>query len=142
MRAASPTVPHGASRGPILVAPSDQEAEDYIYDPKRATHAYFNYLITLLKSTKATNLIRPRAEMTDDEVTADAVVDEVVIAGSPSTVAEKLLAYPRRGRAVRDAADLRDGLGGGERRRGEAFDGLARARVMPRVRSALGSKAA
>jgi alkanesulfonate monooxygenase SsuD/methylene tetrahydromethanopterin reductase-like flavin-dependent oxidoreductase (luciferase family) len=69
----------------ILVAPTDHEAEDYIYDPKRATHSYFDYLITLLKSTNGTSVIKPRREMTDDELTADAVVEEVVIAGSPST---------------------------------------------------------
>jgi alkanesulfonate monooxygenase SsuD/methylene tetrahydromethanopterin reductase-like flavin-dependent oxidoreductase (luciferase family) len=77
----------------VVVAPTDQEAEDYIHDPKRATYSYFDYLITLLKSTNSTAVIRPKKEMTDDEVTADAVVNEVVIAGSPRTVVDKLLAY-------------------------------------------------
>jgi alkanesulfonate monooxygenase SsuD/methylene tetrahydromethanopterin reductase-like flavin-dependent oxidoreductase (luciferase family) len=126
----------------VLVASSDQEAEDYVYDPKRATHSYFNYLITLLKSTKATNLIRPRADMTDDEVTADAVVDEVVIAGSPSTVAEKLLAYRDRvgpfGTLLISAMDWEGANGAVEKR---SMELLARD-VMPRMRNALASKAA
>jgi alkanesulfonate monooxygenase SsuD/methylene tetrahydromethanopterin reductase-like flavin-dependent oxidoreductase (luciferase family) len=126
----------------VVVAPSDQEAEDYIYDPKRATYSYFDYLITLLKSTNGTNVIRPRAEMTDDKVTADAVVEEVVIAGSPATVADKILAYRERvgpfGTLLISAMDWEGPNGAMEKR---SMELLARD-VMPRVRRALGRKAA
>lgn len=126
----------------ILVASSDQEAEDYIYDPKRATHSYFDYLITLLKSTNGTNVIRPRPGMTDDEVTADEVVREVVIAGSPATVAEKILAFRERvgpfGTVLISAMDW-DGLNGPVEKRSME---LLSQEVMPRVQRALGAKAA
>jgi alkanesulfonate monooxygenase SsuD/methylene tetrahydromethanopterin reductase-like flavin-dependent oxidoreductase (luciferase family) len=126
----------------VLVAPGDAEAEDYIHDPKRATHSYFDYLITLLKSTNGTNLIRPRADMTDSEVTADAVVEEVVIAGSPATVADKILAYRERvgpfGTLLISAMDW-DGPNGAMEKR--SMELLARD-VMPRVRRALEKKAA
>jgi alkanesulfonate monooxygenase SsuD/methylene tetrahydromethanopterin reductase-like flavin-dependent oxidoreductase (luciferase family) len=80
----------------ILVAPSDTEAEEYVLDPKRATHAYFDYLIKLLKTTNGTGVIKPHADMADDELDADAVVKSVVIAGSPKTVVEKLLGLRER----------------------------------------------
>lgn len=97
--AAAGREPDGASwrlARTILVAPSDSEAEDYVLDPKRATHAYFDYLIKLLKTTNGTGVIKPRPDMTDDELDADAVVKSVVIAGSAKTVAEKLLGLRER----------------------------------------------
>lgn len=126
----------------IVVAPSDAEAEDYIYDPKRATHAYFNYLITLLKSTNAVGGIKPRPDMTDEQVTADEVVRAVVIAGSPATVADKLVAYREKvgpfGNLLISAMDWEGPNGIMEKR---SMEMLARD-VMPRVNRALGAKAA
>jgi alkanesulfonate monooxygenase SsuD/methylene tetrahydromethanopterin reductase-like flavin-dependent oxidoreductase (luciferase family) len=80
--------------------------------------------------------------MTDDEVTADAVVDEVVIAGSPATVAEKLLAFRDTvgpfGTVLISAMDFEGDNGMMEKRSME----LLSREVMPRVQSALGAKAA
>jgi alkanesulfonate monooxygenase SsuD/methylene tetrahydromethanopterin reductase-like flavin-dependent oxidoreductase (luciferase family) len=125
----------------IIVAPSDAEAEDYIYDPKRATHAYFNYLIELLKSTNTVGGIKPRPEMTDDQVTADEVVKAVVIAGSPKTVAEKILAYREKvgpfGHILLSAMDWEGANRSMEKRSME----LLAQDVMPRVNRALEGKA-
>jgi len=87
-------------------------------------------------------VIRPRPDMTDDELTADAVVDEVVIAGSPATVTEKLLAFRDKvgpfGTVLISAMDF-DGANGVMERRSMQL--LSR-EVMPRIQRALGAKAA
>ncbi len=71
-----------------------------------------------------------------------AVVDEVVIAGSPATVAEKLLAFREKvgpfGTVLISAMDLEGPNGAVEKRSME----LLGREVMPRVRSALASTVA
>ena len=80
--------------------------------------------------------------MTDDELTADAVVDEVVIAGSPATVTENLLAFRDKvgpfGTVLISAMDFEGPNGAIEKRSME----LLSREVMPRVQHALGAKAA
>jgi alkanesulfonate monooxygenase SsuD/methylene tetrahydromethanopterin reductase-like flavin-dependent oxidoreductase (luciferase family) len=126
----------------ILVTPSDQEAEDFIYDPKRSTHAYFDYLVKLLKSTNGTDVIRPKAGMPDDEVSGETVVREVVIAGSPRTVAEKLIAFRDRvgpfGTVLISAMDFEGANGVVERRSME----LLASEVMPMIQGELRSEVA
>jgi alkanesulfonate monooxygenase SsuD/methylene tetrahydromethanopterin reductase-like flavin-dependent oxidoreductase (luciferase family) len=121
----------------IVVTDSDREAEDYIYDPRRATHAYFDYLVKLLKSTNATTVIRPEPDMPDDQVTADTVVRGVTIAGSPKTVIEKLIAFREKvgpfGTVLISGMDF-DGANGPVERR--SMELLAK-KVMPAVRRAL-----
>lgn len=125
----------------ILVAPSDAEAQDYVLDPKRATHSYFAYLIRLLKSTNGAAVIKPRPDMTDDELDADAVVNTAVMAGSPGTVVDKILALREKvgpfGTILISAMDW-DGPNGPIEKR--SMELLAR-EVMPAVNRALAGKA-
>ena len=124
----------------ILVAQSDQEASDYVLDPKRATHAYFAYLINLLKSTNGAIVIKPRADMTDDELDADAVVNTAVMAGSPKTVVEKILAYREKvgpfGTILISAMDWEGPNGLMEKRSMKLLSEV----VMPEVNCALAGK--
>jgi len=80
----------------VVVAPSDAEAEERAYDARGANRHYFSYMRQALFLGKRLSMIKPRREMTDEECTPEAVMDECVIHGSPRTVVDKLIAYRER----------------------------------------------
>ena len=51
---------------------------------------------TALAAANRLSMIKPRPEMSDDECTADAIIEECVIHGSPRTVLDKLVALRDR----------------------------------------------
>jgi alkanesulfonate monooxygenase SsuD/methylene tetrahydromethanopterin reductase-like flavin-dependent oxidoreductase (luciferase family) len=77
----------------IVVAPSDAEAEDRMYDKAAANRYYFTYLRTALERAKRLVTIKPRPEMSDAECTPEAIMQECAIYGSPRTVLDKLVAF-------------------------------------------------
>ena len=52
---------------------------------------YFYYLSSLMKKAGFAQIMKGLQEFPDDELTVDWAIDNIVIAGSPATVAEKLL---------------------------------------------------
>ncbi len=77
----------------IMVSPSDAEARERVYGEHTANRHYFGYMRQALFLGKRLSMIKPRAEMTDEQCTPDALMDECVIHGSPRTVLDKLIAY-------------------------------------------------
>jgi len=80
----------------VVVAPSDAEAEERAFSDRGANRHYFGYMRQALFLGKRLSMIKPRQDMTDEECTPDAIMDECVIHGSPRTVVDKLVAYRER----------------------------------------------
>ncbi len=74
----------------ILVTETDQDAERYLAKPDCAPRYYFNYLSSLMKKAGFSQIMKGLSEMSDDQLTVDWALDNIMIAGSPVTVAEKL----------------------------------------------------
>jgi len=77
----------------ILVTESDAEAADYVQNPDGMFRFYFHYLLTLLKSAGAEVLFKADPDQSDASVTAQSAVETMVIAGSPNSVLDQLVAF-------------------------------------------------
>jgi alkanesulfonate monooxygenase SsuD/methylene tetrahydromethanopterin reductase-like flavin-dependent oxidoreductase (luciferase family) len=77
----------------IVVARTDEEARRIVMDPKGSLHYYFSYLWKALTIGNYTIAMRPDPKMADADVTTDLVLNDIVIYGSPKTVADKLIAF-------------------------------------------------
>ena len=77
----------------IMVAPGDAEAKERVYGEHTANRHYFGYMREALHLGKRLFMIKPRPDMTDEQCTPDALMDECVIHGAPRTVLDKLIAY-------------------------------------------------
>jgi alkanesulfonate monooxygenase SsuD/methylene tetrahydromethanopterin reductase-like flavin-dependent oxidoreductase (luciferase family) len=75
-----------------VVTESDAEAEAYLATPDCAPRYYFYYLSSLMKKAGFAQIMKGLEQFSDDELTVDWAIDNIVIAGSPATVTEKLLA--------------------------------------------------
>jgi alkanesulfonate monooxygenase SsuD/methylene tetrahydromethanopterin reductase-like flavin-dependent oxidoreductase (luciferase family) len=76
----------------ILVTETDAEAEAYLANQDNAVRYYFHYLMSIMKRAGFSQVIKGLEEFDDDLLTVDWAIDNIVIAGSPATVAEKILA--------------------------------------------------
>lgn len=76
----------------ILVTETDQEAEKYLARPDCAPRYYYDYLATLMKKGGFSHVMKGLSTITDDELTVDWSLENMVIAGSPKTVADKISA--------------------------------------------------
>src|SRR6185312_6308461 len=80
----------------VIVAPTDGEAKERAYGAVTSNRHYCGYMRTALAAAKRLIMIKPRPDMADDECTADVIIDECVIHGSPRTVLDKLVALRER----------------------------------------------
>ena len=81
----------------ILVTETDAEAERYLQRPNCAPRYYFDYLSSLMKKAGFSQVMKGlRKDMSDADLTPDWCVNEVVIAGSPATVADRINALRSR----------------------------------------------
>jgi alkanesulfonate monooxygenase SsuD/methylene tetrahydromethanopterin reductase-like flavin-dependent oxidoreductase (luciferase family) len=80
----------------IVVARTDEEARAIVFDPKGSLNYYFSYLWQALTIGNYTIAMRPDPKMADADVTTDLVLENIVIYGSPKTVADKLIAFRER----------------------------------------------
>lgn len=76
----------------IVVAETDAEAEEMVFGPESNLLYYYDYLWKALKAGDYTIALKPDPKMSDDDVTVDLLMKEMVIYGSPETVARKLAA--------------------------------------------------
>jgi alkanesulfonate monooxygenase SsuD/methylene tetrahydromethanopterin reductase-like flavin-dependent oxidoreductase (luciferase family) len=74
------------------VTETDAEAKAYLVRPGCAVRYYFHYLSALMKKAGFAQIMKGLEQFSDDELTVDWALDNIVIAGSPATVTEKLLA--------------------------------------------------
>lgn len=80
----------------VIVAPTDAEAAERVYGECASNRYYCSYMRTALATAKRLSMIKPRAEMTDEECTPEAIMNDCVIHGSPRTVLDKLVALRER----------------------------------------------
>ncbi len=76
----------------VLVTETDAEAKAYLAKPNCAVRYYFYYLSSLMKKAGFSQIMKGLDQFDDDKLTVDWAIDNIVIAGSPKTVTEKLLA--------------------------------------------------
>jgi alkanesulfonate monooxygenase SsuD/methylene tetrahydromethanopterin reductase-like flavin-dependent oxidoreductase (luciferase family) len=76
----------------VLVTETDAEAEAYLAKPDCAVRYYFYYLSKLMKKAGFSQIMKGLEQFDDEQLTVDWAIDNIVIAGSPATVADKLLA--------------------------------------------------
>ena len=90
----------------ILVTETDAEAKAYLARPDYAVRYYFYYLSALMKKAGFSQIMKGLEQFDDDKLTVDWAIDNIVIAGSPETVAREAARGARADRAVRhDRAD-------------------------------------
>jgi alkanesulfonate monooxygenase SsuD/methylene tetrahydromethanopterin reductase-like flavin-dependent oxidoreductase (luciferase family) len=75
----------------IFVAETDRQAEEYLARKNNTLCSYYSQMLDTFKATPYMAPVKGRPDMSDEEVTIDYCVDEMVIVGSPETVTRKLL---------------------------------------------------
>jgi len=77
----------------IFVADDESTAKTYATDPGGPYVGYYRSLYTKLKKNGRLELFKTHREQPDDEVTLQSICDRLIIYGTPSSVADKLLAF-------------------------------------------------
>ena len=77
----------------IMVAPSEAEARDRVFSDKGANRYFYSYMREVLSRVGLLSALKPRADMTDEEATVDAITEGSAIYGSPKTFLDKLVAF-------------------------------------------------
>jgi alkanesulfonate monooxygenase SsuD/methylene tetrahydromethanopterin reductase-like flavin-dependent oxidoreductase (luciferase family) len=77
----------------IFVADDKATAKAYATDPDGPYVGYYRSLYTKLKKNGRIGLFKTHRDQPDDEVTLEFVCDRLIIHGTPSGVADKLLAF-------------------------------------------------
>ena len=76
----------------VLVARTDEEAKEFLYDKRCSQNFYFDYLWQALKLANYTVILKENPDTPDEDVTVESLLDHLVIYGSPKTVVEKIAA--------------------------------------------------
>lgn len=126
----------------IVIAATDEEAEARLHADEGSSRYYFTYMREALRRAGRLSFLKPRPEMTDEETTVEAIMEECVIHGSPRTVLAKLVAFRDRvgpfGSLLMTGVDWGGPNGAWER---ESMRRLAQ-EVMPALRQHITVKAA
>ena len=77
----------------IMVAPTDAEAHDRVFDEQASNRYFFSYMRKVLGSVGLLSVLKPRPDMPDEQATVQAITEECVIYGSPKTVLDKLVSF-------------------------------------------------
>jgi alkanesulfonate monooxygenase SsuD/methylene tetrahydromethanopterin reductase-like flavin-dependent oxidoreductase (luciferase family) len=77
----------------VLVTDDDRTAREYGFGPDSPYRHYYAQLGFKLVRAGRANLFKADPSLPDSTVTTDSLVDQLVIAGTPSRVAEELLAF-------------------------------------------------
>jgi len=77
----------------ILVAEDETTAKAYATDPDGPYVNYYRSLFTKLKKNGRIELFKTHREQPDDEITLESICERLIIYGTPSSVADKLLAF-------------------------------------------------
>ena len=80
----------------FCIAATDAEARDRVFDAASANRYYFHYLSTIARRGGQLSTLKPDPETPDDAVTLEAIIEACVIAGSPATVLDRLVALRER----------------------------------------------
>jgi len=121
----------------ICVADDDKTAEAYATGPDSPYRFYYKSLYTKLKKNGRIELFKTHRDQPDDEVTLDFVCEKLIIHGSPSKVADKVLALREE---IGDFGTLLyAGKDWADREMGRRSMILAAEQVLPRVNAAIGA---
>jgi alkanesulfonate monooxygenase SsuD/methylene tetrahydromethanopterin reductase-like flavin-dependent oxidoreductase (luciferase family) len=77
----------------VFVADDERTAREYGFGPQSPYRFYYKQLGFKLKRAGRANLFKPDKEMSDDAVTTDFIVDNLVVAGTVDRVVDELLAF-------------------------------------------------
>lgn len=77
----------------IMVAPSDGQARDRVFGEHGSNRYFFTYMRAVLGRVGLLVILKPRADMPDEEATVEAITQSNVIYGAPATVLDKLIAF-------------------------------------------------
>jgi alkanesulfonate monooxygenase SsuD/methylene tetrahydromethanopterin reductase-like flavin-dependent oxidoreductase (luciferase family) len=78
----------------VFVADDDAVARRYaVEDPDSPYRFYYSQMLTKMRKLGRLELFKTHREQPDEEVTLEGILDELVIHGTPSDVAEQLLAF-------------------------------------------------
>jgi len=77
----------------IFVADKLDVARDYALGPQSPYRYYYTQIVTKMKKSGRANLFKTDQSISDDEVTIDRVLDDLVIWGTPDKVADDILAF-------------------------------------------------
>jgi alkanesulfonate monooxygenase SsuD/methylene tetrahydromethanopterin reductase-like flavin-dependent oxidoreductase (luciferase family) len=124
----------------IFVADDDATARDYAMGPNSPYRYYYSQLFTKLTRNGRFDLFKTHREQPDSEVTLDHVCNELIMHGSPSRVADEILAFRDKvgdfGTLLYAGKDWRD------RDLGRRSMVLLAEKVLPAVNSAITKAAA
>ena len=76
----------------IVVAPSDEEALDYVLNPDGPMSYWYRYFLSSIKARKLTKYVAPESHPDPDNITWQEIAKEQCTFGSPETVLDKLVA--------------------------------------------------
>ena len=77
----------------VLVADGDRAAREYAFGPRSPYRHYYDQLVFKLVRAGRANLFKDDPAQPDSVVTTDALLERLVIAGTPGRVVEELLAF-------------------------------------------------
>src|SRR5262245_32634626 len=77
----------------VLVAGSDAEARERVFNAQSSYRYAFGYLFEVLKRAGRLAGLKSHPDQPDHEVTVESIIEARVVYGSPQTVIEKLLAF-------------------------------------------------
>lgn len=77
----------------VAVAGTDDEARARVFAADSSYRYTFGYLREVLRRAGRLGNLKPRRDMSDDELTVEAIIEGRVIYGAPATVAAKLIAF-------------------------------------------------
>jgi alkanesulfonate monooxygenase SsuD/methylene tetrahydromethanopterin reductase-like flavin-dependent oxidoreductase (luciferase family) len=78
----------------VFVADDATVAEEYgRSDPRSPYRFYYEKMLFKMRKIGRLELFKSRRDQPDDEITLDSVLDQLVITGTPESVAEQLLAF-------------------------------------------------
>ena len=121
----------------VFVADSDAEAEDFVQQPNGTFDYYYKYLFTIFERAKMKGAFVTEKGADPDLLTHQNLRDNLVIRGTPESVAEQILAFREEvgpfGTLVMTAHDWTD-----KAKMKRSMELMAK-EVMPRVNKALGS---
>jgi alkanesulfonate monooxygenase SsuD/methylene tetrahydromethanopterin reductase-like flavin-dependent oxidoreductase (luciferase family) len=80
----------------VFVADDLNTAREYALGPQSPYRFYFNQLLTKMKANGRANLFKADQSIPDEQITADHVLDKLVIWGTPDKVADDIQAFKQQ----------------------------------------------
>ena len=77
----------------VMVAPSEAEAHDRVFGEGASNRYFFTYIRAALGGVGLLSILKPRADMSDEEATVETITEGCILYGSPKTMLDKLVAF-------------------------------------------------